>query len=167
MTAATLVLGAFGVVALVAATLTVTTDRIVHAALWLVVSLGAVAGMYVVLAAELVAWVQVLIYLGSVIVLLLFALMLTRAPTGPGSAEVTRNRPLAALAATASAVGLGAILWAGFAGEEIDPDAVVVGDADALGQAIFRTWVLPFEVLSLVLLAALIGAIVLTRRGSR
>ena len=55
---------------------------LVHAALWLVVTLGAVAGCYLVLAAEFVAWVQVLIYVGAVVVLLLFALMLTRAPIG-------------------------------------------------------------------------------------
>ena len=60
----------------------VTTRQIVHAALWLVVSLGAVAGCYLVLTAEFVAWMQVLIYLGAVVVLLLFGMMLTQAPIG-------------------------------------------------------------------------------------
>ena len=53
-----------------------------HAALWLVVTLGSLAGCYLLLAAEFVAWVQVLIYVGAVVVLLLFGLMLTRAPIG-------------------------------------------------------------------------------------
>ncbi|KAA1422216.1 NADH-quinone oxidoreductase subunit J [Mumia zhuanghuii] len=167
MTAVTVVFAAMGLVALVSAFLVVTSDQIIHAALWLVVTLGAVAGLYVLLAAELVAWVQVLIYMGSVVVLLLFALMLTRTPTGPGSATVTRNQPLATVVAGATTVALGAVMWAGFGGEVIDEDEVRVGTAARLGDAIFRTWVLPFEVLSVVLLAALVGAIVLTRRGER
>ncbi|MGH1563673.1 NADH-quinone oxidoreductase subunit J family protein [Mumia sp. DW29H23] len=167
MTAVTVVFAALGLVALVSAFLVVTSDQIVHAALWLVLTLGAVAGLYVLLAAELVAWVQVLIYIGSVVVLLLFALMLTRAPTGPGSATATRNQPLAALVAAAVTVALGAVMWAGFGGEVIDEDEIRIGTAERLGGAIFRTWVLPFEVLSVVLLAALVGAIVLTRRGER
>src|SRR5690606_31442661 len=72
-----------GAVAVGAGFLVVTTPHLVRAGLYLVVSLGAVAGMYLVLTAELVAWVQVLIYVGAVVVLLLFAVMLTRAPTGP------------------------------------------------------------------------------------
>jgi NADH-quinone oxidoreductase subunit J len=167
VTAVTVVFAAFGLIALVSALLVVTSDQIVHAALWLVVTLGALAALYVLLAAELVAWVQVLIYIGSVVVLLLFALMLTRAPTGPGSATATRNQPLAAVVAGAAAVALGAVMWAGFGGEVIDEDEVRIGTAERLGGAIFRTWVLPFEVLSVVLLAALVGAIVLTRRGER
>ncbi|MGN6574914.1 MAG: NADH-quinone oxidoreductase subunit J family protein, partial [Nocardioides sp.] len=70
------------VLAVGSALLVVTTRNLVHAALWLVVTLGSVAGVYLVLAAEFVAWVQVLIYVGAVVVLLLFALMLTTAPTG-------------------------------------------------------------------------------------
>ncbi|MBW9209369.1 NADH-quinone oxidoreductase subunit J [Mumia sp. zg.B21] len=167
MTAVTVVFAALGVVTLVSAFLVVTSDQIVHAALWLVVTLGAVAGLYILLAAELVAWVQVLIYIGSVVVLLLFALMLTRAPSGPGSATATRNQPLAAVVAGAVTVGLGAVVWAGFGGEVIDEDEIRIGTAERLGDALFRTWVLPFEVLSVVLLAALVGAIVLTRKGAR
>ncbi len=70
-------------VALGSALLVVTTSNLVHAALWLVVTLGAIAGLFLVLAAEFVAWVQVLVYVGAVVVLLLFALMLTRAPDRP------------------------------------------------------------------------------------
>ncbi len=71
-----------GVVAVGSAILVVTTRQLVHAALWLVVSFGALAGGYLVLTAEFVAWVQVLIYVGAIIVLLLFGIMLTRAPIG-------------------------------------------------------------------------------------
>ena len=61
-----------GAVAVGAALLVVSSHNLVHAALWLVVTLGALAGLYLLLTAELVAWVQVLIYVGAVVVLLLF-----------------------------------------------------------------------------------------------
>ncbi|MDO9378247.1 MAG: NADH-quinone oxidoreductase subunit J [Nocardioidaceae bacterium] len=138
----------------------VTCDRLVHAALWFVLTLGSLAGTFLLLAAELLAWVQVLVYLGSVVVLLVFALMLTRAPTGSGSATFTRNRWLAAVIGTATSVGLGVLGWAGFGGQEIV--SPTVGSPEVIGQVLFTEWVLPFEILSLVLLAALVGAIALS-----
>ena len=82
MTAVEVLFGLLGVVAVGSAVLVVTTRQLVHAALWLVVTLGSIAGLYLLLSAEFVAWVQVLIYVGAVVVLLLFGLMLTRAPIG-------------------------------------------------------------------------------------
>src|SRR5258707_361579 len=82
MTTVDVLVLALGAVAVGAAAAVVSTRHIVRAGLWLVVTLGAVAGLYLVLTAELVAWVQVLIYVGAVVVLLLFAVMLTRAPIG-------------------------------------------------------------------------------------
>jgi len=145
------------------ALLVVTTRNLVHAALWLVVTLGAVAGVYLLLAAEFVAWVQVLIYVGAVVVLVLFALMLTRAPTCP-QPDLTAARILpAAVVAGLVAALLGATVVAGFHDVRIDLDAAVVGSAEVTGETLFRRWVLPFEVLSVLLLAALVGAIVLSR----
>ena len=83
MTVADALMLALGVIAVGSGALVVTTTHLVRAGLYLVVSLGAVAGLYLVLGAELVAWVQVLVYVGAVVVLLLFAVMLTRAPIGP------------------------------------------------------------------------------------
>lgn len=157
--------GLLAVVAVGSALLVVTTSRLVHAALWLVVTLGALAGCYLLLAAEFVAWVQVLIYVGAVVVLLLFALMLTRAPTGSEAGSTTANRPLAAVVATAVAAALVATLVAGFREVRVDLDDTLVGSADSAGEAIFTSWVLPFEILSVLLLAALVGAIVLSRSG--
>src|SRR5206468_3080738 len=91
MTVADVLLLAMGAVAVGAGALVVGTRHIVRAGLWLVVTLGAIAGMYLVLTAELVAWVQVLLYVGAVVVLLLFAVMLTRAPIG-ASADLDRAR---------------------------------------------------------------------------
>ncbi|ROO90269.1 NADH-quinone oxidoreductase subunit J [Actinocorallia herbida] len=162
MTTAEIVFTALGVVAVAAGVVTVTTKQIVHAALWLVVCFGAVAGMYLVLTAEFVAWVQVLIYVGSIVVLLLFGIMLTRAPVGPAAGLDSPNRPWALVVAAATAVVLVTVLWRGFkdARIELEPGG---GSGEAIGAAVFRQWVLPFEVLSVLLLAALVGAIVLSK----
>lgn len=150
-------------VAVGSALLVVTTSNMVHAALWLVVTLGAVAGVYLVLAAEFLAWVQVLIYVGAVVVLLLFALMLTRAPTGPQpDLDARRVLPAAVVALLVAAVLVTTVV-AGFSEVTLDLDAAVVGSAEMTGATVFEKWVLPFEVLSVLLLAALIGAIVLSR----
>jgi NADH-quinone oxidoreductase subunit J len=166
VTAVQVVFVVLAVIAVVSALLVVTTPHLVHSALWLVVTLGAIAGVFLVLAAEFVAWVQVLIYVGAVVVLLLFALMLTRAPTGPQPDLTVRRRAPAAFVALLVAVLLGATLVAGFQDVRLDLDRAVVGSAQVTGETVFRRWVLPFEVLSVLLLAALVGAIVLSRLRS-
>jgi NADH-quinone oxidoreductase subunit J len=152
-----------GVVALASALLVVTSRNLVHAALWLVVTLGALAGEYLLLTAEFVAWVQVLIYVGAVVVLLLFGLMLTRAPIGYSDQLTGGNRWAAAAVALATAATLVTVVVDAFRTEFIELEPATGGTAKATGEAIFRNWVLPFEVLSVLLLAALIGAIVLSR----
>jgi NADH-quinone oxidoreductase subunit J len=159
--------GLCGVVAVASALLVVTTQHMVHAALWLVVALGAIAGCYLLLSAEFVAWVQVLIYVGAIVVLLLFGLMLTRAPIGASTDldSSPRQRLAAAVTAAAAAGVLVTSVVDSFRGEHIElSDGHVAGSTRLTGEAVFRNWVLPFEVLSLLLLAALIGAIVLSRR---
>jgi NADH-quinone oxidoreductase subunit J len=151
-----------GAVALIASVLVVTSRRIVHAALWLVVALGAIAGCFGALHAEFVALVQILVYVGAIVVLVLFALMLTKAPTNPLPALTTRRSPFAAAVAGVLALILGFGVVIAFGNEKIKP--VPDGSAEAVGTAIFKTWVLPFEVLSVLLLAALIGAIALSQR---
>jgi NADH-quinone oxidoreductase subunit J len=145
------------------ALLAMTTGQLVHAALWLVVTLGAVAGCFVLMTAEFVAAVQVLVYVGSVVVLVIFALMLTRQQRSV-SAEVTGNQWTAAVLGVVAAVGLGATVVSGFHGERIEGRRI--GTAHSLGDALFHDWVLPFEILSGVLLAALVGAIVISRSGT-
>jgi NADH-quinone oxidoreductase subunit J len=155
-----------GVVTVGSALLVVTTRHLVHAALWLVVTLGALAGCYLLLSAELVAWVQVLIYVGAVVVLLLFGLMLTRAPIGRSEDLDSGNRLLAGGVAVATAAVLGTLVVRAVRDASIDLTATdpPLGSSKELGTALFRSWVLPFEVLSVLLLAALVGAIVLSRR---
>lgn len=161
MTAVDIVFVLLGATALGSALMVVTTRNVVHAALWLVVTFGAVAGCYLVLTAELVAWVQVLIYIGAIVVLLLFGVMLTRAPIGPSDQVNSGNRPLAALVGLATAGTLVTLVLQAFRTAYVDTGRP--GTAGVVGAAVFRTWVLPFEVLSVLLLAALVGAITLSR----
>jgi NADH-quinone oxidoreductase subunit J len=159
-----------GLATLGAAVVTVTTKQLVHAALWLVVALGGIAVEYLLLTAEFIAWVQVLIYVGSVVVLLLFGLMLTKAPIGRSPDADSGNRPLALLAALASAGTLVTLVVDAFRTTWIDlgtsAEASAEGSTKVTGEALFRGWVLPFEALSVLLLAALVGAIVLSRRNT-
>lgn len=162
MTAQELVFSLLGVVTVGSAVLVVTTRQIVHAALWLVVSFGALAGSYLVLTAEFLAWAQVLIYVGAVVVLLLFGIMLTRAPIGRSDTLDSGNR-WAALAVAAGTAGvLVTVVVRGFK-DAYSPPRAGGGTAGVIGASVFRAWVLPFEVLSVLLLAALIGAIALSR----
>jgi len=160
MTGVDALLLGLGAVAVGAALLVVTTRQVVRAGLWLVVTLGAVAGLYLVLAAELLAWVQVLLYVGAVVVLLLFAVMLTRAPIGV-SRDLDRPGWPALLVGAGSGFGLAALLADVYRWSTVD--FAPAGNAERVGADIFRTWVLPFEVLSVLLLAALVGAIVVSR----
>ncbi|MGP3963280.1 NADH-quinone oxidoreductase subunit J family protein [Nonomuraea sp. 3N208] len=151
-----------GAVVVGSALLVVTTRQLVHAALWLVVCFGALAGCYLVLTAEFVAWVQVLIYVGAVVVLLLFGIMLTRAPIGRSADLDSGNRLVSAAVALATAAILVTVVIDGFR-TAYTPLIPGPGAAKELGASVFATWVLPFEALSVLLLAALIGAIVLSR----
>ena len=160
MTVADVLLLALGAAAVGFGALVVTSDNLVRAGLYLVVSLGAVAGLYLVLGAELLAWVQILVYVGAVVVLLLFAVMLTRAPIGP-SRDLDRPAWPAVLVGGGVGLGLAALLVDAYRWTRFELPAP--GTAGAMGAEIFGAWVLPFEVISILLLSALVGAIVLSR----
>ncbi|MGH3508553.1 MAG: NADH-quinone oxidoreductase subunit J family protein [Nocardioidaceae bacterium] len=153
-----------GVLAVGSGVMVAVSANLVHCALWLVVTLGALAGCYLLLAAEFVAWVQVLIYLGAIVVLLLFALMLTRAPTGAVPDLTTANKYAAAVVALATGGLLITCFAVAFDDARITIEDSDIGDPSSIGATLFGSWVLAFELLSVILLAALIGAIVLSRR---
>lgn len=141
----------------------VTTSNVVHAALWLVVVLSGAAAQYVLLGAEFVAITQVLVYVGAVMVLFLFGIMLTRTRIGR---EGGLNNPhwkwgipvaLLILAATVLTV------VSSFGGERLPRGGDPV-PTQAVSDQIFGAYLLPFWALSFVLLAAVIGAIVLARK---
>jgi NADH-quinone oxidoreductase subunit J len=140
----------------------VTTKNVVHAALYLIVVLAGVAGAYVLLAAEFAAVVQVLVYIGAIIVLFLFGVMLTRAPIGE-EPNLDNDQRWAALIVALFLFGiLTSVLVSTYHRVHVVP-ASVQRTSD-VSLSIFATYVLPFEVVSMVLLAALVGAVVIARR---
>lgn len=164
MTTLDVLFAGFGLVAVAAALIAVTTTRVIHAALWLIVSLGAVAGCFLVMGAEFIALVQVLIYVGAIVVLVLFALMLTRSPVGPQrEVSVGPRRRLLAAFVGAGATGLLAAVLVPVAA--ILPERLAT-DTTVMARDLFGIWVWPFELLSVLLLSALIGAFAVSRIGA-
>jgi NADH-quinone oxidoreductase subunit J len=144
----------------IASVFAVTTRNVVHAALGLAAALVGAAGLFILFGAEFVGLAQVLIYVGAVVVLFLFGIMLTATP---GRAVVDNDqRGFAALVALGVFGVLAAGILATFGTRTIDFD--VAFTTTELGNALFTTWILPFEAVSILLLAALVGAIVLARR---
>ena len=156
------VFGILAVVMVAAAFRLVTTQNVVRAALFLAIVLAGAAGLYVLLAAEFVAWVQVLVYIGAVVVLLLFGVMLTRAPIGRDADLDNEQRLLGALVALFLFGSLGAVLLDAFGDQEVG--TVSIRRTAEVSDSIFGQFVIPFEVASVLLLAALVGAVALARR---
>jgi NADH-quinone oxidoreductase subunit J len=154
----------------VAALRVVTTRNVVHAALWLIVVLAGVAGLFILLASEFTAITQVLVYIGAIVVLFLFGIMLTKAPLGE-SLDLDNNLTQRLIALGTGLLLLGIMVYALIQNWK-DQKIELVGHTTAqLGQtttqisdSIFGTYLVPFEAVSVLLLAALIGAIVIARR---
>lgn len=157
---------AFGIIAalmIYAAVRLVTTDNVVHAAVHLVLVLAGAAAQFILLGAEFIAITQVLVYIGAIVVLFLFGIMLTKAPMS-GEEKLSRdNWMLGGGTALVLLALLGYALVDSF-GEDRIPADLMPTDTRAVSDAIFGTYLVPFEIISLLLLAALVGAIVIARR---
>jgi NADH-quinone oxidoreductase subunit J len=154
----TAVVGSFAAIGVVG------SRNVVHAALYLLVALLSVAVTFLLLGAEFVGWVQILIYVGAIVILFLFGLMLTKAPIGRDSLDSQKkNRVAGVIVAGLLFAGLVFLIQDAFpVSDPVVPP--IEGGSVAIGEALFRDYVLPFEAVSFVLLAALIGAIVLARK---
>ena len=157
---------AFGIIAAVmilGAIRVVTSNNVVHAALWLVAVLAGAAAQYILLAAEFVAITQVLVYVGAVMVLFIFGTMLTRAQIGRERGLNNRGWPLALLVALVLGGTLVYVLLDAFGDDEL-PDEPAMQSVESVSDSIFGPYLIPFWALSFVLLAAMVGAIVLARK---
>jgi NADH-quinone oxidoreductase subunit J len=164
----------FGILAaasILAALRLVTTKNVVHAALYLVIVLASVAALYILLFAEFVAIAQLLVYVGAVVVLFLFGIMLTRAQLGRDTGLDNDQRGIAAVTAL-FLVGVLTYVLVDYFGDDKLPSLQGMSAAQitaqrgsqAVGDSIFSTYLVPFEAVSILLLAALVGAIVIARR---
>ena len=139
----------------------VTLRNIIHSAVAMMICFGSLAGMYALLGAPIVAAAQVLIYLGAISVLILFAIMLTQAGDANLPAPFHRQLPIAAVIALAI---IGMVGWAVVRTDWGVAAAPVVAAVEDIADALFTTYALPFEIISLLILVAIIGAIFLARR---
>jgi NADH-quinone oxidoreductase subunit J len=157
----------FATIIVISAIGVVTARNVVHAALYLVATLIGAACIYILMFAEFVAWAQVLVYVGAIVVLMLFGLMLTRAPIGKAG-HFDNDQKLVALIVAAAVFGVTTwVVVDAFAGEEVVVDRTVATTIAEVGEVIFSAYVLPFELVSILLLAALVGAVVIARRDDR
>ncbi|HKZ83924.1 MAG TPA: NADH-quinone oxidoreductase subunit J [Anaerolineae bacterium] len=153
-----------GAVALVAAIAMVVTRNMVHSALFMVVVFLATAVLYLIYQAPLIAMLQITVYAGGIMVLFLFVIMLIGAEKMSHVENLRWQRPLAfglAAALLIVTVYLASLELRTPAPVEVGPD---FGSPEAIGQVLFSQYVLPFEVISILLLVAMVGAVVLTRK---
>ncbi|MFJ7937768.1 NADH-quinone oxidoreductase subunit J [Peribacillus sp. NPDC096622] len=149
-------------VAIVGGVLLITLTKVVHMVIALVFTFLGIAGIYMLLSAEFVAIVQILIYSGAITIVMLFGIMLTKhqendAPTKGGWGNFSL---LAAIAGFAVAVYLGIYNL----DIPVQPTALHEENTKQIGIELFSKYVIPFEVMSVLLLVALVGAIVLAKK---
>lgn len=149
---------------LAAAVMVVTVKNLIHSALWLIASFFGVGALYLLMEAEFIAIVQVLVYVGAISILILFAIMLTRHVTGEGVRQLYQ-RWWVALIVAGALFGLLIVptvmnqQWATVQPAGGQPPAI--SSVRELGTAFMREYLLPFEIASVLLLVALVGAIVI------
>jgi NADH-quinone oxidoreductase subunit J len=155
------------VVAVVAALLVISRRSPLASALCLAVNMVAVAALFAGLSAPFLFIIQLLVYAGAVVVFIVFVIMLLNL-----GEEETRGRLVARgkllASALACCLGLALLLHAVAAGTPAEPDNALpagFGGIESLGQEIFTRWILPFEVTGVILLAGIVGAVVLAKRG--
>jgi NADH-quinone oxidoreductase subunit J len=158
----------FAAVIVGAALAVVTTKNVVRAALYLITVFAGIVAIYLLLAAEFVAVTQILVYIGAIMVLMLFGIMLTRARIGRES-ELTHDTWWIGLGtAVLLAAVTGYALLDAFGDDQLPRDTRInnVGGSNTatVSDVMFQQYLIPFEVISVLLLAALVGAIVLARK---
>jgi NADH-quinone oxidoreductase subunit J len=152
------------------ALLVVTTKNTVHAVLFLVLNFLAVATLYVLLTAQFLAVIQVLVYAGGIVVLYLFVVMLVNLKRQPEDHSAPQRRPWLGFGLAAVVLAqLGAILVWGGTGVPADPHTMqntdlAVNNVERIGMLLYTDYLIPFEVASMLLLVAMVGAIILAKR---
>jgi len=155
-------------VSVASAILAVTRRNPVHSMLWVLALFLHVAGIFLLVGAEFLAAVQVIVYAGAILVFYLFFLMLLDLPTEAEAPRFSAHWPLSAAAGVAFAVlaGYAHIPRLLPAAAPLDAASPAPGSLQAIGMALFTQFALPFEITSLILLVAIVGAVVVARRKS-
>jgi NADH-quinone oxidoreductase subunit J len=154
---------AFAALIIFSAIMTITRRNVVHSAVWLISALVGVAGLYLLQGAEFLAGVQIIVYIGGIMVLFLFVIMLLNLQADPKEAPhwVQKIGTGALAAALAAVVAWTAVRAAGDTGIALAAD---FGTTKALARVLFRDYAVAFELTSVLLLVAVVGAVVLAKR---
>jgi NADH-quinone oxidoreductase subunit J len=158
----------FAVLVLGGGILTITRRNAVHSAISLIVSLLGVAGLYLLQQAEFLFAVQIVLYVGGIMVLFLFVIMLVNLDDAAHVREYNRQWPVALAAVAAVGAELGYFFHRGAASFHIAGAVAAVpvaaGNTEALADSLFSEYVLPFEIASLVLLVAVVGSVIMAKK---
>jgi NADH-quinone oxidoreductase subunit J len=152
------------------AVLVVSTRNTVHAVLFLVLNFLAVAALYVLLTAQFLAVIQILVYAGGIVVLYLFVVMLVNLKRPPEDHSAPQRRGWLGVGLAGLVLAqLGAILVWGGSGVAADPQTMQMSDialnnVERIGMLLYTDYLIPFEVASMLLLVAMVGAIILAKR---
>ena len=154
----------FGTLMLGSAVMTVASRSAVAAAVWLVFSFVCAAGVFALLAAPFLAILQILIYAGAIMVLFLFVIMMLQGPVLPAEVAGRSFARKALLALPAAAIAVILISWAARGRGTSFGAAPVTGTAAAVAELLLNRYLLAFELISIVLLVAIVGAMALGRK---
>ncbi len=157
--------GVVGAVAFMTALAMVTSRNAIYSALFLVLNLCSIAVFFLILGGPFIAVVQVSVYAGAIMVLFLFVIMLLGAEHTPGEQHLPWQPAVAVLLAIALLATTGYTLWRTAPGwsSTAGMPANLAGDPEAIGKLLFSSYLFPFEVTSVLLLVAIVGAVVMTR----
>jgi len=151
--------------AVISALLVITLKNPIHSAISLIVTLLSLAGLYLMLYAPFVAGVQIILYVGGIMVLFLFVIMLVNLDRAGREERYSRQWPAGLLA---SAVLGGLFVFVYVKGSSIFPQQIAMlpetSNTQQMGLALYQTYMLPFEIASLLLLVAIVGAVVMTKK---
>lgn len=164
----------FAVIILGSAVMTITRRNVVHSAIWLIGALVGVAGLYLLQGAEFLAGVQIIVYIGGITVLFLFVIMLVPVREEAMTRRFSSQKWIAVFCSVVVLVILGAFVVHGVSGldfpekgEPLEPSSLTQ-NSEEVGYVLFSEYLLPFELASILLLAAIIGAVVMSKaRGPK
>ncbi len=156
----------FAALAVVSAVLVVTRKNVVHSAIFLITSLLATAGIYLQLEAEFLFAVQIILYVGGIMVLFVFVIMLVNLDVSLHQLQFNRQWWVASLLALVLAAQFLIAIWLGRGAVNLSPPvaAALQPNSELIGQKLFENYMLPFEIASILLLVAMIGAVVMAKR---
>lgn len=160
----------FAGIAVVSAVLVVTRRNAVHSAVFLITALLATAGIFLQLRAEFLFIVQIILYVGGIMVLFVFVIMLVNLDVALQQVQFNRQTWVAAIVALALGAQLGLTLWsprlpgAALGAGGVPAASQLPPNTESISQSLFGTYMLPFEIASILLLVAMIGAVIMARK---